>query len=176
MSRGWHQVNYIYLKPGELACAKRPTVISTILGSCVSIVLYAPRIRMGCMCHAVLPDSRGVCGTKFVDEAISAMLGKFDRMKIARDEIVIRLFGGGEVLSGIHRKAATITIAVGHLNVAAAREAVEWEGLTIAASDVGGCQGRKIIFYAHTGEVFVKKFKINYPARKKNANVPYGNP
>lgn len=172
MTKGRHQVNYIYLKPGELACAKRPTVISTILGSCVSIVMYAPRIRMGGMCHAVLPDSRGERGAKFVNQAIAEMLGKFDRMKIARDEIVTRVFGGAEMLPIINKKMAASTLAIGHLNVAAALEEVEREGLTLTASDVGGYQGRKIIFYAHTGEIFLKKFRINDPARTKNTNLP----
>ncbi len=46
---------------------------------------------------------------------------------------------------------------VGRRNVLMAFETLESERLRVAASDVGGDRGSKLLFFTHTGEVFVKR-------------------
>ncbi len=46
---------HINLQPGELYVARGPTVLWTILGSCVGVTLWSPRIGAGALCHGVLP-------------------------------------------------------------------------------------------------------------------------
>ena len=47
-----------YLKPGEMHLAMEPTVISTLLGSCVSVTMFHPQRRIGAICHGLLPACR----------------------------------------------------------------------------------------------------------------------
>jgi chemotaxis receptor (MCP) glutamine deamidase CheD len=49
--------------------------------------------------------------------------------------------------------------SVGQLNICTAFQVLEMERLRVAASDVGGLRGRKILFSAHTGEVFLRRLR-----------------
>ena len=44
----------VNLHPGELFVAQEPTLITTILGSCVSVCLFCPKQKIGAMCHGVM--------------------------------------------------------------------------------------------------------------------------
>jgi len=46
---------------------------------------------------------------------------------------------------------------VGRLNIAKAEEILGAEGIRIIAADVGGVQGRKILFRPDSGEVFLRR-------------------
>lgn len=147
----------IYLLPGELSIVERPTVISTVLGSCVSVTLFHRRQGFGAMCHAMLPFARGPQDFKFVDSSISHMLATFDRRGIPRCELEVKLFGGADMFEtsdpGGH------SLSVGRQNIAAATQILAAEGLQLLASQVGGRQGRKLHFRAHTGEVLLKRLQ-----------------
>ena len=43
------------LQPGELYLARTPAILRTILGSCVGVTFWSPRLGAGAMCHGVLP-------------------------------------------------------------------------------------------------------------------------
>ena len=47
----------VFLLPGEMHFARQPTVISTLLGSCVAVALSDGRRRWGGMNHYLLPDA-----------------------------------------------------------------------------------------------------------------------
>jgi chemotaxis protein CheD len=153
--------DYRYLKPGELMCPERPLVVSTILGSCLAITMYSPRLSLGGMCHAVLPSSSGERSMKYIDQAFAYMLQHFARLGVGREKIEVKLFGGADTLRTTTRQVrAPQTATIGRQNIVTARAMIEREGLRLAASDLGGSLGRKILFYSHTGEIFLKRFAI----------------
>ena len=45
----------VYLQPGESYLARKPTIIRTILGSCVGVTFWSARLGIGALCHAQLP-------------------------------------------------------------------------------------------------------------------------
>jgi chemotaxis receptor (MCP) glutamine deamidase CheD len=45
----------IYLQPGESHLVKEPTILRTLLGSCVGIAFRIPRLGVGALCHPMLP-------------------------------------------------------------------------------------------------------------------------
>ncbi|MGA2108628.1 MAG: hypothetical protein ABSH25_13400 [Syntrophorhabdales bacterium] len=49
----------VFLKPGEIYVGEEPAEISTILGSCVSVTMFSKRVRVGAICHALLPSRAG---------------------------------------------------------------------------------------------------------------------
>jgi chemotaxis protein CheD len=154
----------IYLKPGDICFSHKPAVISTLLGSCVSVTMFSQRVGAGAICHGLLPSCKGrkpcecnkFCseGMRYVDCSILRMLGWFEQNGVARKEIDVKVFGGSDMLSGTE-SAAKVT--VGQQNIRMAFQIIEKENLRIAASDVGGLQGRKIMFSTHTGEVLLKR-------------------
>lgn len=150
----------VYLKPGEIYIADRPALVRTVLGSCIAVTMYVPRLGIGSMCHALLPSSTG--GIKpdgkcfwFADCCIRWMLKRFMERGAKRSEVEVKMFGGADVLTPIFSRRGFPT--VGKQNIEAAMEVLKEEGLMLLAHDLGGTQGRKLNFYAHTGEVVLKR-------------------
>jgi len=147
----------VYLKPGELCFAENPTLVTTVLGSCVSVIMYNHRLCIGAICHALLPT--GSClddeGFRYVECSVDRMLEKFHELKVDRREIEVKLFGGADILTLFKADGRAKTI--GQQNIQAALAIIETKGLNLVSSDVGGSTGRKLFFYTHTGEVLLKR-------------------
>lgn len=148
----------LFLKPGELTVTETPTQVSTVLGSCIALTFFNPRLKYGAICHAMLPQGRDKSSYKYVNEAFDYMLGRFSLAGIERYEIEVKLFGGSEVLA---RTTARTSLTVGRQNIDEAKKLIEQEGLTLHASNIGGPLGRKLHFYTHTGEVLLKRLQQN---------------
>ena len=152
------------LKPGELFLGEEVAQIETLLGSCVAVVMFSPRCRVGAVSHSMLPScrneepcaSRCLQGPRFVDCSIQRMLEWFLKKGIMRSELVVKLFGGSDMFSADQDR---VHKGIGQQNIDRALQVLEQEGLHLAASDVGGVRGRKIIFKTHTGEVFLKRLR-----------------
>jgi chemotaxis protein CheD len=151
----------IYLKPGELFVARRPALVSTVLGSCVAVVLHAPLTGVGAICHAMLPGGKAENDDfRYVDRAVSYLYNRISALCGDASVIEAKLFGGADVLnSGVHSEGAP---SVGRQNIAAALQALEKLGLKVSAADTGGIQGRKLFFYSHSGEVFVRQVRKTF--------------
>jgi chemotaxis protein CheD len=123
---------------------------------------------MGGICHALLPQCPDqptctkVCGKtfKFVDCSIRHMVKLFDQRDVKRSEIEVKCFGASDMFS---RKQGKSSIeSVGRQNMRTAEEVILSEGLSILNMDIGGLQGRKILFYTDTGDVLLKRLsKVN---------------
>lgn len=157
------ELPHIYLKQGEFHCTSEPAMISTVLGSCIAITMYSRKHGTGAMCHVLLPRCRnkGVCGLnctenfKYLECTFPYMLEKFDRLKMKRAEIDVKIFGGADMFE--RKRKTTDLMSVGRQNVELALSLMKKEGLKPKAKDVGGEQGRKIFFFTNTGEVFLKR-------------------
>ena len=154
------------LKPGEIIFSRKPAVVSTILGSCVSVTMHHPASEFGAICHGVMPKcaerkkcTKGPqCGEspKYVECAIRQMLMKLDELNILRSEAEVKLFGGAEMADTAGRNNGR-TKTVGSENIRVAKKILAKEGLGISKEDTGGTNGRKILFLTHTGDVYLKR-------------------
>ena len=154
----------VYLKPGELHYAEKPTLVTTVLGSCVSVIMYNKRFCIGAICHALLPAGNCLDGERFryVECSVRRMIEMFATAGIGPNEIEVKLFGGSDILATPQEGARAKTI--GRQNIESALAIIEAEGLSVTSSDLGGFTGRKIFFYTHTGEVLLKRQRrVNYP-------------
>jgi len=153
-----------HLHIGECFLSKSPTLVCTVLGSCVAVSFYQPAIQLGGIFHALLPDateykseSHDNQPCRFVNHSINSILQAVERHGGRRKDIQIKVFGGAELFgftgSGISRDS------VGRKNVQVAIMELEKAGLRVMASDVGGQLGRKLYFLSHTGDVWVKRIK-----------------
>ncbi len=149
----------IFLKPGEVCISQTPTEVSTILGSCVAVTIFNKRLKVGAICHALLPKNPDNFDTfRYVDSTVSYMLRRVEAMGIAKAEMEVKIFGGADVLG---RNASGPS--VGRKNVEIALAIMKQESLTPAITDTGGSLGRKIRFYTHTGEVLLKRLRRFQP-------------
>jgi len=155
----------IYLKPAELCIADKPTIVRTVLGSCLAVTMFNRRLGVSAICHALLPDhsledrqnNDSLARFKYVSSVIPEMVAKLRHYGIKPNEIEVKMFGGAETLNSQLEQARNQP--VGKLNVETALKVIAAEGLRVDSSDVGGAFGRKIFFYTHTGEVLLKRLK-----------------
>jgi chemotaxis protein CheD len=149
----------IYLQPGEVHFALKPSIIRTILGSCVGVTFWSARLGAGALCHALLPryprnSPAGLslaAGCRYVDFVICDLARQFDNLGAQRKEVQVKLFGGADVLP--ISASGALRPTVGRQNCEAAMEVLQAEGFQVTASSLGGTAGRSIQFYTGTGEV-----------------------
>lgn len=147
----------VYLRPGEFHYAGEPSVVTTVLGSCVSVTMFDRASRTSAICHALLPEGNPTDAFRYVDTSILKMLRIFSERGVARQQLEVKLFGGSGML-GIARGGKGKG-GIGSRNIEIARQVLAAEGLRISAADVGGERGRKLFFYTHTGEVLLKRLR-----------------
>ena len=158
------ELKTVYLRPGEIYIARdEPTMVTTVLGSCISVSMFNRRLNVAAICHGLLPRCRdkkvcdGTCfeGSRYVECSIRHMLSRFLSFGIHRSEIQVKLFGGSDMFE----LKSPASISVGKQNIEIAMKVIGDEGLTLVSSDVGGPLGRKILFHTQTGEVLLKRQK-----------------
>jgi chemotaxis protein CheD len=148
----------LYLNPGESLLVREPTMLRTLLGSCVGIAFRIPRLGVGALCHPMLPtyslksagSSNRAAGRRYVDFAIRDLARQFDALGALRGEVEVKLFGGADVLLVSTPESRP---SVGRLNCEAAISVLDSEGFAVLASRLGGTAGVKIQFNTMTGEV-----------------------
>ena len=152
----------LYVQPGESHLIRKPAILRTLLGSCVGITFWVPRLGMGALCHPMLPsypakphaDLSRTAGRRYVDFAIRDLARQFDDLGARRNEVVVKLFGGGDVLLVANDSTRP---TVGKLNCEVALKVLEDEDFQVAASSLGGNCGVNIHFNTRTGEVLLKR-------------------
>jgi chemotaxis protein CheD len=157
----------VYLQPGQMFLAREPTMIRTILGSCVSASFWSARMGLGALCHAVLPlcpegSEQGVSpllGYRYVDFSICDIARKFDRLGAHRPEVQVKLFGGADVL--LVGSEASARATVGSINCETALDVLRTEGFHVSASSLRGMSGLNIHFNTGSGEIWLRRLKHN---------------
>jgi chemotaxis protein CheD len=156
-----------FLNPGHIIITSRETPVVTILGSCVAITVYSPEKKTGAMFHAVLPEHRDKKiiisnappvspDPDYVDYAYYYIFEKFRQKGINFRNTRLMLFGGGDVIRSL---APAGKISIGLQNINMIKKIIHSEGLSLHAEDTGGEKGRKVIFYPHTGKVYLEYIK-----------------
>jgi len=84
---------------GKIAAGRAPERMKAVLGSCIGLAIYHPRLKTGVMVHIVLPESAGRSGTpgKFVDTAIPEMLKLLKELGTPAHGLVAKLAGGANM-------------------------------------------------------------------------------
>jgi chemotaxis protein CheD len=148
-----------YLHPGQVFVAVEPTVITTILGSCVSVCLHDPRRRIGGVNHFLLPNwaGHGRASARFGNVAVESLVDAMLAAGCSRLDLKARLFGGSHLLPGpADPGAPSFGAVLGARNVEIARSALQAARIEILHEDVGGRAGRKLTFVSDDGTFRVK--------------------
>jgi chemotaxis protein CheD len=149
-----------YLQPGEWRIVRTPSILKTVLGSCVGITFHAPRLAASALCHPMMPthtvrpliSSDPVAARRYVDWVIREIAHEFDGLGAARCEVGVKLFGGADVLASSRKSAS-----VGTMNVETALRVLQEEGFEVLASRLGGSRGIFIEFNTGNGEVLLRQ-------------------
>lgn len=140
----------------QAVAAEGETLVTLGLGSCVAIVLYDEKARVGGLAHVLLPEpsfSKEMTNpAKFASTAVPLLIERMLARGARRTRLVARLAGGasmfGNLLSSVH-------LNMGERNIAAARAALRAAGVPIRGEEVGGERGRSVRFHLSDGRVVV---------------------
>jgi chemotaxis receptor (MCP) glutamine deamidase CheD len=147
---------HITIHIGGVFASREPTVIKTVLGSCVAACLRDPVVRVGGMNHFMLPappngDTEGDL-SRFGVHAMELLIGTIQKLGGERARLRAKVFGGGHVLD-IPESAD----GVPQQNIRFIQEFLRDEGIPLLAHDLGGRSARLVVFDTDSGGVRVKR-------------------
>ncbi len=140
----------VYLYPGSLWAGEQPAVVTTVLGSCVSVCLWSDDIAG--INHFILPRGGTSPSARYGNHALPMLLQRVVELGADATKLFAAIFGGSSVLGGAHHEQS-----LGMRNVIEAREFLERYDIPVIRADVGGSEGRKLTFRTIDGTTFVRK-------------------
>jgi chemotaxis protein CheD len=131
------------------------TLVTYALGSCIGVAVHDPVLCVGALMHVMLPtcqagfDAAWARPAMFMDTAVPLLLGAMLQLGCAPSNIVVKVAGGGQLLS------ASQALAIGTRNIAAVRVACAAHDLSISGEDVGGTRSRNLSLQVGSGRIVV---------------------
>jgi len=163
INRYWDKQNCMFaakILPGEYYVTNHHERIVTVLGSCVAACIRDTVSGIGGMNHFMLPvdslsgswnmDEFGIA-TRFGNVAMEKLINDILKNGGRRQNLEVKLFGGGNVLVNM--------TDIGQKNILFVKHFVKTEGLKVIAEDLGDVFPRKVHYLPTTGKVFVKRFR-----------------
>lgn len=150
-----HNRPSIYLYPGAVFVSDTPASVTTILGSCVAVCMWDAALGIGGANHFLLPYSgdEEELSLRFGDVAVEHLIDRLISLGCSRNNLQAKLFGGANVIKAF----SSADDLLGLQNAESARESLAKFGIPIIKQDVGGSQGRKLIFHIDNGRAWVKR-------------------
>ena len=150
-----------YIHQGEFAVGSEPeAIISTVLGSCVSICLWDPEARVGGMNHMLLPEAHHPlqnlsAGAVDMERMINALV----HLGGDRRRLRAKVFGGASMLQGM--------TDIGRRNAVFAETYLNREGIRCDAVSTGGDLARQIRFWPESGAARQRLVRENVPLKTR---------
>lgn len=145
----------IFLHPGDLYFGRAPTIISTLLGSCVAATLWHPREKIGGMCHVILPESpQGKCEMRYGNCAIDEFAKQAAKFKTNAADYEVRIYGGSDMFPDMVKSEG---MKIGDRNIEKVKELLKHYKFKIKGIDTGGTNSRKVKLDLSNGSVEIRK-------------------
>ncbi|MCU6498077.1 chemotaxis protein CheD [Rugamonas sp. A1-17] len=146
----------IFLMPGDYFVGDEQFRVRTLLGSCVSVTLWHPGLRIGAMSHFLLPgsgrrkshDKPGMYGADAMDLLIRGML----RRGVPLAQCQGKIFGGAAMFPR-NIKVRDIGLQNGDY----ARGLLQQQGIRVVSESLFGEGHRQLIFTIRSGEVLSRQ-------------------
>ncbi|MCB1906900.1 MAG: chemotaxis protein CheD [Rhodocyclaceae bacterium] len=153
------------LHPGEYYCSRGPMVLSTLLGSCVSVCLYDERAGAMGMNHFLLAERRhdrtpllSSEAGRYGIHAMELLVNRLLALGAQRRSLRAKAFGGANVL-GVHASATEPAYRIGEVNVGFVREFLARDGIPLVAEDLGGSCARQVHFTSPDYAVYLRRIR-----------------
>jgi chemotaxis protein CheD len=150
----------VKLLPNEFFVTSDDMVLATVLGSCVAACLHDRTAGIGGMNHFMLPDDGGDPSAAASDSmrygayAMEVLINELIKGGARRERLEAKVFGGAAVLANM------TTLNVGDRNSEFVGRYLALERIPVVAEDLRGAHPRKVVFFARSGQVMVKKLKL----------------
>lgn len=143
--------------PGEYYVTRNDELITTVLGSCISVCIYDPIAGVGGMNHFMLPKSASKDiellsdSFRYGDVAMERLINSLLKIGAGKNRLVFKAFGGGQIIRNM--------TSIGERNIKFLHQFMTMEGFVLDASDLGGPNPRKVVFSPQTGKVMLKRLE-----------------
>ena len=150
----------VKLLPNEFYTTGDDMVLVTVLGSCVAACIQDRTAGIGGMNHFMLPDDgadvvqAGSDSMRYGAYAMEVLINELIKAGGRRERFEAKVFGGAAVLAGM------TTMNIGDRNSEFVRRYLALEKIRITAEDLQGGHPRKVAFMPRTGQVMVKKLRL----------------
>ena len=146
------QLREYLLTSGYIYVPLAPTLISTVLGSCVAVTLWDRKRQYCGMNHFLYPSAEDPrqATARFGNAATAALIRMFMEEGSRKEDIEAQIFGGA-----CAPDCVASSRKVSQQNIAVARSVLRKSRILIVSEDVGGQRGRKLVFNSLTGEVVI---------------------
>lgn len=148
----------LHITQGELATGNDPhTVVSTLLGSCVSCCVWDAEAGVGGMNHILLARPNGrdhssaLAGINDMEILINAVI----KLGALRSRLQAKAFGGASMIRGWSD--------IGSQNAEFVVEFLEREGIPLVTQSFGGTRARNLMFWPATGRAMQKMTDSDVP-------------
>lgn len=147
------------IHPGEWYFGNEYENLYTVLGSCVALSVWHPTLKIGGLCHYLLPvqpghqskrDTRGDGAGRYAKTVLALMKQAMERYAVL-GEYQLGLFGGCDTL---------LNYDIGKQNILYAQRWLQDQSLVLTQTDVGGTGSRTLMLNLFSGELFVKHYAI----------------
>lgn len=147
---------------GELYFGGENEKIGTLLGSCIAITIWHPTLKIGGMCHFLLPGEPskknkvridGNLNGRYSDEAMAWLVNETLKHNTRINQYQAKIFGGSNMLSLSTLQDDQL---IGNRNTEAAVNLLYNLGVPLLVAHVGETGPRRIIFDLSNGDVWVK--------------------
>lgn len=144
--------------PGEFFASREDIVISTLLGSCISVALFAPGRGIGGLNHFMLPfpqyseSSILSSNARYGINAMEVLMNELFKLGVRRAELRAKVFGGSTMLD----IGTGDQLTVAQKNIRFVFEFLDTEKIPVDSYSVGGALPRKIYFFTETAKVLMR--------------------
>ena len=143
----------VFLNPGEYFVGDRRHRVRTLLGSCVSITLWDPVLRVGAMSHFLLAARASApsaaLDARYAVDAFALMLAGLSRHGVPAHRCEAKIFGGGQMFA-----AQGVFGDVGQRNGETALRLLDEAGIVVRSQSLFGAGHRRILFDIGSGHVW----------------------
>jgi chemotaxis receptor (MCP) glutamine deamidase CheD len=162
-----------FLLPGQLFFGQAPARVGTLLGSCVSLVVWHPRWQLGGMCHFVLPRRSGLPPDspegRYGSEALAWLAQRVNAASTQPCEYLAWLYGGAMFGEAAGSGTAHVRrFEIGERNIEYARHECRSLGFNVLLEELGGTCYRRLLFDLSTGRIDL----ITGPAAPDTRSAP----
>lgn len=142
----------LFLHPGEYFFGRHPGTVTTLLGSCVAIILWHPRWQLLAVSHYLLPNdplARNLLDTRYGAAVFRRIQADMRRHGTDPSEYRKGLYGGGSLVRFEGRTARRI----GDDNSAFARQQFSLRNWAVDHCDLNGQHYRRVQIDGHSGSI-----------------------
>ena len=144
-----------HLNPGFIYVSMVPTIISTVLGSCVAVCMFDRVKKFGGMNHYLFPKISNAekPTARYGDVSIKKLYSTFIEFGSDPSSLTAHIIGGAYLENNKESKV------ISDENIRICFHYLGELGIKIISEDTGGIMGRKLIYFSEQNEIFVAKLQ-----------------